>query len=268
MKKEYYATIKKYYNDDAKSFMDRCSVNSIISKLRYQFRLETDQLKVTNSLEIGCGAGMDLEYFARKNKEANFYGIDVSENMIGQTLDIIKSEHIPNITVKVGSIENIKDLFEGQKFDHIYVHFGALNTVENIEEIQHYLKEVLTEDGRMVFSFVNKWYLMAILKPLLKLRIKAFKHRSRLGKVWGGYSLTNFIKSRCYSSREIKKFFNEFEIEKKQGFCILYPAWYESKLTEKYPKMTNFFWKVDLVLQKTIFWNLGEYSLYVFKNKR
>jgi ubiquinone/menaquinone biosynthesis C-methylase UbiE len=268
MKKEYYATIKKYYNDDSKEFMDRCSVNSIISKLRDNFRLETDKLKFSDCLEIGFGAGMDLEYFALKNKNSNFYGIDVSEKMVDETLGMIKSEKIPNIDVKVGSIENIKDLFDGKKFDHIYVHFGALNTVENIDEIQHYLKEVLTDDGRMVMTFVNKWYLMAILKPLLKLRIKAFKHRSRLGKVWGGYSLTNFIKSRCYSSREIKRLFSKFEIEKKQGFCILYPAWYESKLTVKYPKTTNFFWKVDRFLQKTFFWNLGEYSLYVFKNKR
>lgn len=268
MKKEYYSTIKKYYNDDSKDFMNRSNHNSILIKLRDNFRAETDKVEFKNCLEIGFGSGLDLEYFCSNNKESNLYGIDISEGMYAETDKLLKSKNILNVNLKVGSIEDVKNLFIDQKFDHIYVHFGALNTVNNIEEVQYYFKEILTKEGKMVLTFVNKWYLMAILKPVLKLKIKNFKHRSRLGKVWGGYSPDNFIKSRCYSSKEIKTFFNEFEIEKKKGFCILYPAWYEQRLVKKYPKITNLFWKVDTFLQNTFLWNFGEYTLYVFKNKK
>ena len=36
-----------------------------------------------------------------------------------------------------------------------------------------------------------------------------------MNKVWGGYSPNKFLASKCYSSAEIKKHFNQFSIEKK-----------------------------------------------------
>ncbi|MDG1347280.1 MAG: hypothetical protein P8P77_06655, partial [Crocinitomicaceae bacterium] len=138
-------------------------------------------------------------------------------------------------------------------------------TVENIEEVQNHLKDSLNPDGEMVLTFVNKWYAMAILKPLVKFKFK--ESRRRLNKVWGGYSPSKYLESKCYSQKEIKRYFDKFEIIKKRGYSILFPAWYENNIYLKYPKMCRFFWKADKFLQHTPFWNLGEYSLYVFKQK-
>ena len=48
------------------------------------------------------------------------------------------------------------------------MYFGALNTVEDIEQAFECLADHLEEGGRMVLTFVNKWYLQGMLIELLK----------------------------------------------------------------------------------------------------
>lgn len=265
MKTDYYEQIKTYYNADSGNFEDRYWENQTLQRIRNSFRKVSDRYSTQSILEIGFGPGLDVIYFAEKNPQSEIFGIDISDGMHDWALKQVNTRKIENVRLAVGSVEDIEIAFSGKQFDHIYVYFGALNTVENIGEIQDYLKRLLTPDGTMVLTFVNKWYMMAILKPLLKLKIKA--SRLRLNKVWGGYSPSKFLASKCYSYKEVKEHFNAFEMVEKRGYSILFPAWYENRINVKYPKLCNWLWKVDKALQKTPFWNLGEYSLYVFKNK-
>lgn len=265
MKDSYYHKVKSYYNEDSKSFEERYWENQTLQRIRKSFRKVTTQYPFKTLLEIGFGPGLDVIYFSKQYPERAVFGIDISDGMFNWATMQKEKEGVKNLSLAVGSIEDIERQFPQQEFDQIIVYFGALNTVENISEVQHYIKKSLAPNGTMVLTFVNKWYLMSILKPLVKLKFK--ESRRRLNKVWGGYSPSKFLESRCYSYKEIKKHFNQFEIIKKRGYSIFYPAWYENRITKKYPKTCNFFWNLDLFLQKTPFWNLGEYSLYVFKNR-
>lgn len=265
MENAYYQKVNDYYNFDTKCYEDKYYANATYQNIRNNFRAESENYPAEKTLEIGFGTGIDLIYFAKKYPESKFYGIDVSKYMNEYASEKIAENELTSIEIAVGSVENIGERFPNQKFDKIHVFFGALNTVENIEDVQAHLKNALTDDGVMMLTFVNKWYMLGMLKPMVKFKFK--ESRQRLGKVWRGYSPNKFIKSRCYTSREIKKYFNQFELVKKRGFSILYPAWYENNINLKRPKMCRFFWKVDQFLQKTPFWNLGEYSLYVFKKK-
>lgn len=263
--KTYYKKVQEYYNEDSGNFEHRYWENKTLQNIRASFRDETTVKPKASILEIGFGPGLDTLYFAEHHPESMVYGIDISNGMHAYAEEQKQKKGLSNLSLKVGSIEDIETLFPNQKFDLIYVYFGALNTVDNIEEIQHYFKNILTQDGSMVLTFVNKWYFMSILKPLVKLKFKTATRR--LGKVWGGYSPTKFLASRCYSSRDIKRYFNQFTIVKKRGYSILYPAWYENHINTKHPELCKKLWKVDLFLQRTPFWNLGEYSLYIFKRK-
>lgn len=265
MKTNYYDDIKEYYNIDSGNFEERYWENKTLQRIRNSFRKTSNRFQASSILEIGFGPGLDVIYFAQENPSTEVFGIDISDGMHDWAKKQVQSKKLSNVKLAIGSVEDIEKAFEGQKFDHIYVYFGALNTVENIQEIQDYLKRILSPDGKMVLTFVNKWYLMAILKPLLKFNIKA--SRLRLNKIWGGYSPNKFLASKCYSYPQIKTYFNEFDLVYKRGYSILFPAWYENRINLKYPKLCNTLWKVDEFLQHTPFWNLGEYSLYVFQHK-
>lgn len=262
----YYDGVKKYYDDDSVAFEQRYHENITLQKIRNSFREETEKYSFENILEIGFGPGFDIEYFASKYPDKKVFGIDISSGMKNIAERSISKKGLTNVSLAVGSVEDIENEFPNEKFDLIIVYFGALNTVENIDKIQSYLSDILSANGTMVLTFVNKWYMMAILKPLLKLKFNmAFR---RLKKVWGGYSPVKFLASKCYSENEIKKYFNRFQIIKKRGYSIFFPAWYENRITRQNPELAERLWKADQKLQNTPLWNFGEYSLYVFKKKQ
>lgn len=265
MSEKYYTKVKKYYNEDSENFENRYWKNATLQRIRNSFREYTNKYSFDTILEIGFGPGLDLIHFAEQNTTKTISGIDVSDGMYDWTKKQFEKKELKNIQIGIGSIEDIKTLFPNQKFDQIYVYFGALNTVEDINNVQNYLQEVLEQNGEMILTFVNKWYLAAIVLPAIKLKFSIATRR--LQKVWGGYSPVKYLESKCYSYKDIKTAFDKFEIIEKRGYSIFYPAWYDNRFTVKYPKITNFLWKLDMFLQKTPFWNLGEYTLYVFKNK-
>jgi hypothetical protein len=177
----------------------------------------------------------------------------------------VREQKSGNVTLKTGTPEQIPILFPGKSFDHIFVFFGALNTVTDLSVTARHLRDTLSTEGTMVISFVNKWYLADMLIHLLKLRPKmAFR---RLRTVWGGYSDLKRLESRCYSPGDIKRAFGgEFIITGKKGYSILYPAWYRLSLFNRLgKKITDFLWRVDMMLNKTPLRSFGEYSLYTFR---
>jgi ubiquinone/menaquinone biosynthesis C-methylase UbiE len=258
----YYKQVGDYYDLDALNFEKRYWENVVLQNIRTEFRNITDQYPSKNILEIGYGPGLDLIYFAQQNKTANIYGIDISKGMYDCTDENIRKNNIQNISIAVGSVEDIREQFNGKKFDMIYVFFGALNTVEDLKQAAKDLEDILEDNGRMVLTFVNKWYMKGILAPLIKLKFRtAF---ARLRKIWGGYSTSKFLPSKCYSLSEIKNSFRQFTIELVKGYSITYPAWYDGyKFRNK--KVLNFLWNTDRLLSKTFMKGWGEYSLFVFK---
>lgn len=255
--------VKSYYDQDSVTFKKRNEVNQTLQKIRDEFRAEIELYPAKSMLEIGYGPGFDIVYFAAKYPDRKVCGIDISPDMRKVALGQVADKQLQNVQLEVGTLSDIPRLFQGQKFDQIVVFFGALNTESAIDYAEDIFHQVLSDDGVMMLTIVNKWYLLGVLKPLLKMRFKiAFR---RFQKVWGGYSLKKFLPSKCYSSRQVRNFFPNSELLHRRGFSILFPAWYENHLTQKFPKLSRRLWKIDLWLQKTPFWNLGEYSLYIFK---
>ncbi len=263
---DFYQRVAEYYDADANDFEMRYWINPVLQRIRQSFREEVKSNNFSNALEIGFGVGLDVCHFATIYPERKIYGIDISAKM----LDYAKTKtiNLKNVFLKKGISEELETLFPGIKFDHIYVFFGALNTVEDLRKTSSLLKNRMTDGGTMVLTFVNKWYIADIL--LLLIRLNPGKAFLRLKKNWGGYSNLKYLESRCFSPGDIRRAFgSDFIIRKKKGYSILYPAWYRTHLINRLGiRISEILWKIDIVLNKTPFWCLGEYTLYSFIAKK
>lgn len=261
----YYQKVAGYYDRDASDFEERYWKNVVLQRIRQSFREEVKTHSFGNVLEIGCGPGLDVAHFGSIFPNKQVYGIDIAPEMVARAWRKIEAIGLENVTLEVGTPENLETLFPEVQFDHIYVFFGALNTVSDLRRVAGILKNRMRPGGTMVLTFVNKWYLADMAIDLLKFRFKrAFR---RLGKMWGGYSDAKPLESRCYSPREIRKaFVDDFQITRSRGYSILYPAWYRAHLVFRLGKrISDILWNTDRLLNRTPAWCLGEYALYSLK---
>ena len=264
---KYYQDVANYFDRDASNFEERYWQNAALQRIRQSFREEVKTHVFRTVLEVGCGPGLDLAHFGAIYPDRQIYGIDISPTMVANASTKIQGLRQENVHVTVGTPENVHELFPGVQFDHIYVFFGALNTVADLHQVSGVLKSRMKRNGTMVLTFVNKWYVVEVLINLLKLKPgRAFR---RFRDVWGGYSELYHLESRCFSPWEIKKAFgDDFHLTRRQGYSILYPAWYRSNWIQRFgKKFTDLLWRADGILNRTPAWCLGEYALYSFRAK-
>ena len=260
----FYKRISAYFDKDSKDYDQRYESNPVLHHIRESFREETEGASFTEILEIGCGTGYDIDYFATQYPKARVSGIDVSPEMV--RLATKKNKRHAHVTIKVGTPEVLGKLFGKRKFDLIYCYFGALNTVPDLKAIAKQLRTHLADDGVMVLTFINRWYAFDVLFGLLTLRPRfAF---GRLSGAWAGYSPKRKLASTCRSPREIKRAFGDlFIMEKHHSYSILHPAWYRAHWPLAKGSVGHVLWKADDFLRKTPLRDLGEYSLYIFRPK-
>lgn len=261
---KYYEKVAAHFDQDARLFEERYNENPVLQKIRSEFRKYTEEHGFEKALEIGSGPGMDLVYFAEKYPQKNFYGIDVSPEMARIANANLKAKGLNNAIAKTGSVEDLTALFPGEKFDMIYIYFGGLNTVFDLKKVVKKLHEVSAPGAAMVFTCVNRYYLMDFFFKSLKLKFG--QATSRFRNRWKGYSPGRDLPSRVYSSSFVKMSFQpEFEIIYKRGYSIFFPPWFGARHLKKIKRLGNMLWETDRLLQNTPMWNAGEYSLYVMK---
>ncbi|MFA6468582.1 MAG: class I SAM-dependent methyltransferase [Bacteroidota bacterium] len=263
MDNEYYREVGQYYDKDAADYDSRYWANPVLQRMRQSFREETKRYTAVTMLEIGCGTGFDLVHFGTTHSERKIYGIDISGEMVQRAQERIQKSGCNNIEVRQGNEGDISSIFPGQKFDLVYVFFGALNTVDDLDRAAQDVAESLNPGGHLVLTFVNRWYLGGMLMELVRFRFSsAF---SRLRKVWSGYSPYKFLPSHCYAPGRIMKSFKELQLRKRIGYCIFHPAWYYTGINKRIIRISRFLWKLDAAANKTVLWRFGEYSLFVFQ---
>ncbi|HVU16602.1 MAG TPA: class I SAM-dependent methyltransferase [Candidatus Didemnitutus sp.] len=263
----YYRSVADFYDHEACRYEERYWTNAVAQRIRQAFREEVKSHSFRNVLEIGCGTGLDVAHFASIYPDRTICGIDIAPAMVANAARKIADQGLTNARVMRGTPEDLGALFPTVRFDHIYVFFGALNTVPDLPRLAAVLRDRLNPGGTMVLTFVNKWYLTEMLISLLRFRFRRIFERGQ--KVWGGYSSVHRIESRCFSPREIRKSFaDHFEITRRQGYSILYPAWYRTSWIGRFGRrLSQLLWDGDRVLNRTPAWGWGEYALYSFRAK-
>ena len=155
----YYDKVGTYYDKDAVDFEQRYHQNPALQRIRQSFRQHTKSYEQESILEIGFGPGFDLVHFAEEFPNRKFYGLDISAEMVRLTREKIEEMGLENAWVAQGSVEDITTQFPEATYDMIYVFFGALNTVDNLESAFSDLRSVLQPRGKMVLTFVNKYFI-------------------------------------------------------------------------------------------------------------
>lgn len=265
MSEQYYDKVGAYYDRDAVDFERRYWKNDALQRIRQSFREHVRRHEFSKVLEVGFGPGFDLVHFAQTFPQAQVRGVDISGEMVRIADEKIVELGLQNAAVKQGSVEDIEDQFPGERYDMIYVFFGALNTVDDLEAALTELDRLLLPGGHMVLTFVNKWYVGGMLIELLKGKPKhAF---ARLKKIWGGYSPTEFLASKCYSTADVKNR-TTLQCVDQRGYSIFFPAWYYHKIHKLLPaRVRMFLWKLDGKIARTPLGTLGEYMLYDFRKQ-
>ncbi|MCU0369911.1 MAG: methyltransferase domain-containing protein [Bacteroidales bacterium] len=263
-KELYYKAVTDYYDKDADmNFEASAEVNPLLGRIRDDFRRITVHYPFSRALEIGCGPGFDVAWFASRYPDREITGVDISENMVSLAQKRINAQNLANAKVFQADERSLLTKFGKGSFDLVFVYFGALNTVADLPAAAGQIRELLQPGGHAVLTFVNKWYWREMFVQIMKFNFRlAF---ARLKKEWGGYSTDRHLPSRCYTPHEIRRAFKDFQLLEKRGYSIFYPAWYNyRKWLNKIPA-TDTRWKRDESLQGTFLWSKGEYTLFVFK---
>ncbi len=258
----YHQSVADYYDDEASTFESRADSNPVLIELRKQFREVVLNGNIESILEIGYGPGLDMVWFSEQEKNVVVHGLDITPSFHKIVLE--KSEMNQKLNPLLGGPTEAVEYFEPSSIDTVYVFFGALNTCGDLDLAVEQLSQILKPGGRIVATFVNKWYLFEIFWNLLTFRpSRAF---ARLRRVWGGYSPTRHLASTCYSARQINRIFGKY-MKKSQvkGYCITHPAWYRQHWAPIGGIRSRILFNIDQFLQWTPFWNCGEYSLYVYE---
>ncbi len=134
--------LDKQYNSIANLFEKETSLkdNNHISKYDFYKTLE-GSLKDKKVLDVGCGDGIDAEYYRFLGGEV--VGIDSSEGL----LEIAKKKY-PNIEYVNCLAENLP--FENSSFDSVYSKY-ALMTSKNIQPIFDEVYRVLKQGGEFIY---------------------------------------------------------------------------------------------------------------------
>lgn len=260
----FHKKVSDYYNQDADmGFEKRAEANPLLAKIRDDFRMITRRYPASSALEIGCGPGYDVAWFASEFPDKKIIGVDISERMVALARRRIDEAGLKNASVAACDERDLSRHYKAGQFDLIFVYFGALNTVADLNNTAKTIFELLSSGGHAVLTFVNKWYLREMVVQAMKLNFKTAV--ARLKKDWGGYSLDRHLPSRCYSPGEIKKAFVDFSLIEKKGYSIAFPAWYNYKKYKDQEEKTGKRWNLDQTLQSTFLWSFGEYTLFVLK---
>ncbi len=259
----YQEKVGRYFDLFSKRHLDKGVANPILTDMRNSFRSHITHPHPKNILDIGCGPGQDVAYFAHRYPEAHVYGVDVSAGMIACGEALTKADGLLNVSFINTGVEDLERHLNGDlKFDVISVFFGALNTVASLEESAKVIERLLAPGGQAMLTFVNKYYMAEFFINMAKGRIK--KATSRWGKKWPGYSPEVMLESNTYTPAQITKAFSGLTLNKKRGYSIFYPAWFQAHWLKRFPRLCRILHKVDNKINRTPLWQYGEYTLFVY----
>src|SRR5438445_2055432 len=71
-----------YYDAFAETAEQRYSSNHVLVRVREAFRRAVEAHPASSMLDLGCGPGTDLAWFAERYPERRYAGIDVSPRMV------------------------------------------------------------------------------------------------------------------------------------------------------------------------------------------
>lgn len=249
-----------YYDAFAELAEDRYSSNHLLVRMRAAFRRAVEPYPATSVLDLGCGPGTDLAWFAERYPRRRYAGIDVSRRMV----ELARAKLGDAAHVERGCTAEVPRIFAGERFDLVYSFFGPLNTEPDLGAAVDALAESVVPGGVLVLSFVNRVYLFDFAMHVLAGR--AASAVARIANRWRGYSPNTPLDASLYFPHQLeRRFAPAFEVERREGFSIVYPPWYWAHRFRRDGRVVRALWLADRTLNRTPLWATGEHVLYVLR---
>ena len=103
-------------------------------------------------LDLGCGAGLDLYFYAKAvGENGKVYGLDISEDMVAKAKANMNTSGIKNAEIRCGHSDSLP--FQDNFFD-VVASNGIYNLSPDKEKVIREVFRVLKSGGRMVFCEV------------------------------------------------------------------------------------------------------------------
>ena len=250
-----------YYDAFAAVAEERYTSNHVLVRVREAFRRAVEPYPAATVLDLGCGPGTDLAWFAARYPGRRYAGIDVSPRMVALARVKLADRAV---RVERGCAEDLPRVFPGEQFDLIYSFFGPLNTEPDLARAVGALAQAVAPGGVLVLSFVSRTYVADSAVHLL--RGRPGRAVARLANRWRGYVPQTPLQAWLYFPRQIEACFAPaFQVERREGFSILYPAWYRATRFAERGALVRALWIADRVLNRTPLWSAGEHLLYVLR---
>lgn len=121
-------------------------------------------------LEIGCGTGRNLVQAAKRYPQANFYGIDISTEMLTTAIaSIARHELADTVRVAHGDATNFDSarIFQIASFDHVMISY-SLSMIPEWQAVLDHAVSCLKPGGRLhIVDFGNQERLPRFARKLL-----------------------------------------------------------------------------------------------------
>lgn len=164
--------ISLFHDNIAESYDDILNKNRFSEILRPIFHkiLMRNVQHGNNILDLGCGTGEDALFLAQK--EVNVTGVDISPKMI----EIARNKSAykdfkKNLQFFCSDMESFLQK-NTNKFDAIISNFNAVNYVRNLKSFSASASTALNEDGKLIFTVLNKLSVSEVFYNFLRLNFK------------------------------------------------------------------------------------------------
>lgn len=250
-----------YYDAFADTAEERYASNHVLVRVREAFRRAVEPHPARSVLDLGCGTGTDLAWFAERYPGRRYAGIDVSPRMVALARSRLAER---GVRIERGCAEDVPRVFPGEQFDLVYSFFGPLNTEPDLDRAVAALTGAVAPGGVLVLTFVNRCYLADAAVHLL--RGRPGRALARLTNRWHGYSNEKPLQAALFFARQLEaRFAPAFSVERREGFSIIYPAWFRAHRFRKHGAWVRRLWIADRALNRTPLWSAGEHLLYVMR---
>jgi tRNA (guanine-N7-)-methyltransferase len=114
-------------------------------------------------IEVGTGKGQFVTEMAKANPDVNYIGIELYESVIVSALDRIIEAEIPNVKLMNVDAKNLKEYFEKNDVDRVYLNFSDPWPKSRHEKrrltFKSFLKlyeDILVDEGEIHFKTDNQ----------------------------------------------------------------------------------------------------------------
>ena len=220
-------------------------------------------------LDLGCGTGIDAEYFAQRGHHV--IATDWSAAMVERAAARKGGEAGRVTAVRVGAHELERlDLAEGS-IDLSYSNFGPLNCVPDLGETARSLAALTRPGGRAVFTVIGRYCPWEVAHYARRRRWQRMTVRfSRVATPVGMNGHT--IWTRYFSPREFVREWvgegSEWSIEYFEALSLFVPPPYLDTLPRRHPRLFESLVALDRVSARwPIVRGMGDHFLVVMRRR-